>query len=432
MPTPAPAVAHLLRRTGFSADPAQVAALAPLDIKDIVERVLAAPAKAPAPATPRIVLDDKAAWWDRYVAMVQAWFDRMATTPAPLAEKMTLFWHGHFTSSLEKVGSHRAIWDQHLLLRRQGLGSFVALAKAVSVDPAMLRYLDNDRNVRGAPNENFARELMELMTLGVNQYTQRDVAEAARAWTGHTWNKETGQYAFKAERHDPGQKTIFGITKAWNGSQLLDEILLGSKREVAARFLATKLWGFFAYPGPEPAVVDAVVKPYLATPDLQITALLRAMFLRPEFYSAKARQGLVRSPIEYVVAAMQATGQPAGVLHPEWWLEGMGQQPFQPPNVSGWRPNGYWISASAQWAKSRFAGFVRWKASEAGFLAGTKAMPPEVAVRHALAQFGVTAPSAATVGAMRRWVEGERATTRWAEQPNLTMLCLLTPEFQLA
>lgn len=431
MPTPAPAVAHLLRRTGFGGTPSQVAALAPLDIRQIVARVLDT-SKAPPLPTPAIVNDPGADHWERYVAMVQTWLDRMRTASAPLAEKMTLFWHGHFTSSLDKVGDHRAIWNQNQLFRTKGLGSFVELTQAVAIDPAMLRYLDNHKNVKGAPNENFARELMELMTLGVNQYTQQDVVEAARAWTGHTYDKETGRYAFKPERHDAGTKTIFGITKAWTGRQLVDEILLGQKRQIAARFLATRLWSFFAYPDPEPAVIDAIVKPYLTTPDLHVKALLEAMFLRPEFYSAKARQGLVRSPIEYVVAAMRATHLPASVVHPEWWLEGMGQRPFYPPNVSGWRPNGYWISASAQWAKSQFAGFVRWKANDVKLDHGTKGMPSRDAVRHALRRFGITHPSATTVAAMQRWLDEERATTRWAEQPNLTMLCLLTPEFQLA
>lgn len=431
MPTPAAAVAHLLRRTGFGADPAQVAALAPLDITQIVDRVLDT-SKAQPLAMPAIVGNKDAGYWERYVAMVHAWMERMRTSQVPIVEKMTLFWHGHFCSALDKVESHKAMWDQNALFRTKGLGSFVTLTKAVSLDPAMLRYLDNNENVRGAPNENFARELMELFTLGVNQYTQQDVAEAARAWTGHTFDWKTGAYLFRSDRHDHGAKTFFGITKAWNGTEIVDEILLGSKKATAARFLATKLWTFFAYPNPEPAVIDAVVKPYLATPDLQVKALLRAIFLRPEFYSQKAKQGLVRSPVEFLVASMKATGLPCSVAHPEWWMEAMGQELFYPPNVSGWRPNAYWISSSAQWGKSTYAGFIRWKASEAKLLAGTQSLAPVAAVRSALKRFGVDNPSATTVAAMQRYVEGERATSRWAEQPNLIMLCHLTPEFQLA
>lgn len=432
MPTPAAAVAHLLRRTGFGASPAQVAALAPLDIKQIVDKLLADAAKAPSLPMPSIVGDTDAGYYERYVAMVHAWMERMRTSTTPLAEKMTLFWHGHFCSALDKVESHRAMWDQNTIFRTKGLGSVVALTKAVSLDPAMLRYLDNNENVKGAPNENFARELMELFTLGVNQYTQEDVAAAARAWTGHTFDWKTGRYLFRADRHDGGLKMFFGTSAPWDGPQIVDEVLLSTKKLIAARFLATKLWSFFAYPNPEPAVVDAIVQPYLATPDLQVTALLRAMFLRPEFYSTKAKQGLVRSPVEFIVASMKATGLPCSVAHPEWWMEAMGQELFFPPNVAGWKPNAYWISSSSQWAKNSYAGFIRWKANEAKFLSGTQSMPPATAVRHALKQFGVDNPSVTTVTAMQRYVEGERATSRWAEQPNLIMLCHLTPEFQLA
>jgi uncharacterized protein (DUF1800 family) len=354
----------------------------------------------------------------------------MAPVGPALVEKLTLFWHGHFCSSLEKVG-HQAIWNQNQLFRVMGLGSFRDLTQAVAVDPAMLRYLDNDRNTKGSPNENWARESMELFTLGVNQYSQDDVVAGAKAWSGHGLDKD-GRYVFTANRHDFGAKTLFGITKAWNGPEVLDEITLGDKKQTSARFIATKLWSFFAYPNPEPAVIDAVVAPYLAS-NLSIAALLKAIFLRPEFYGPKAKGALVRSPIEYVVAAMKGTGLGCGIAHPEWWLEGMGQQPFYPPNVSGWRQNGYWISASTQWAKTSCAGFLRWKANEGtSVLAGTQALAAPAAVRRALAQFGVDTPSASTVKAMEAWLRQERTTTKWAERPNLIMLALLSPDAQLA
>jgi uncharacterized protein (DUF1800 family) len=433
VPTPSPAVAHLLRRSGFVPTPADVAALAPLDIKVIVQRLVdgAVGAANPLP-TPPIVGDKDADWWERYVAMTWTWLERMRTADpsGALVEKMVLFWHGHFASALEKVGSHPAIWNQNQLFRTKGLGSFRDLAQAVAVDPAMLRYLDNDRNVKGSPNENWARESMELFTLGVNQYSQEDVVGGARAWSGHGLDKE-GRYAFRADRHDFGAKTIFGITKAWDGPELLDEIVLGSKKQVSARFIATKLWSFLAYPNPEPAVVDAIVAPYLAS-NLDIATLLKAIFLRPEFYGPKATGALVRSPIEYVVVAMKGTGLGCDVAHPEWWLEAMGQAPFNPPNVSGWRQNGYWIASSTTWAKAAFAGHLRWKANERNVLGGTQALQPRDAVRTALAMFGVEDPKARTVMAMEEWLRTERRTTRWAERPNLLLLSLLSPDVQLA
>lgn len=432
MPTPPSAVAHLLRRAGFGATAAEIAALAPLDIKVIVERVVD-PTRAVALADPPLLADPGAGYWNRYVDMSSAWLERMRTAAVgdALVEKLTLFWHGHFCSSLDKVGDHQAMWNQNNLFRTRCLGSFRDLTQAVAVDPAMLRYLDNDRNVKGSPNENFARESMELFTLGVNQYTQDDVVAGARAWSGHGLGKDK-HYVFTANRHDGGAKTLFGITRNWDGPDVLDEILLGSKKETAARFIATKLWSFLAYPNPEPAVIDAVVAPYLAS-DLSIAALVKAMFLRREFYGPRAKGALVRSPIEYVVAGMKGAGLGCDVAHPEWWLEGMGQQPFYPPNVSGWRPNGYWISASAQWAKANFAGHLRWKANDAKqVLMGTERLAVGDAVRGALAQFGVDAPSASTIRAMEAWLATERRTTRWAERPNLVMLALLSPEAQLA
>lgn len=433
MPTPPGAVAHLLRRSGFFADPAAVAALAPLDIKVIVARLVdgAVAAARPLP-TPPIIEDKEAGQWDRTVAMTWAWLEQMRTADpsAALVEKLALFWHGNFASGLDKVG-HLPMWEQNQLFRTKGLGSFRDLAQAVAVDPAMLRYLDNDRNVKGSPNENWARESMELFTLGVNQYAQEDVVAGARAWSGHGLDKD-GRYQFRGDRHDYGSKTIFGITKAWDGPELLDEITLGSKKQVSARFIATKLWSFLAYPNPEPAVVDAIVAPYVAA-NLSIAELVKAIFLRPEFYGAKAKGGLVRSPIEYVVVAMRGTGLGCDVARPEWWLDAMGQAPFSPPNVSGWRQNGYWISASTTWAKAAFAGYLRWKVNERpGVVEGTRSLAPQDAVRLALSTFGVDEPRPRTLAAMEDWLRTERRTTKWAERPNLVLLSLLSPDVQLA
>lgn len=424
-------VAHLLRRAGFGGSPAEIAALAPLDIKVIVDRVVDPGQATPLPDPP-LVRNKDAGHWERYVDMSWAWLEHMRTAPvgAALVEKLTLFWHGHFCSALEKVGYHEAMWGQNQLFRTAGMGSFRDLLHAVAKDPAMLRYLDNDKNVKGSPNENWARESMELFTMGVGNYSQDDVVAHARAWSGH--GLKDGAYLFDGRRHDTGVKTIFGITKAWDGPEVLDEIAVGSKQQVSARFIATKLWSFFAYPDPEPAVVDAIVAKYLAA-DLSIAALLKAIFLRPEFYGPRAHNALVRSPIEYVVTAMRGSGLGCDVVHPEWWLEAMGQAPFNPPNVSGWRQNGYWISSSAQWAKGAFAGHLRWKANERDtLLTDTRSMPVPDAVRRALAQFGVDAPGRLTVAAMENWLREERRTTRWAERPNLIMLALLSPDVQLA
>ena len=429
MPTPNGDVAHLLRRAGFGGTAAEVSALAPLDIRVIVDRILDVSAAPPVVKPPLVGLDDMQ--YKQWVAMTQWWLERMRTTPSPLAEKMTLFWHGHLCSGLDKVSSAQAMWNQNQLFRTKGLGSFVDLVQSVSLDPAMLYYLDNTQNRKGSPNENFARELMELFTLGVNQYTQDDVVAAARAWTGHGIDWETKAYLYRPEAHDKGVKVFFGTRKAWTGPQVVEEILLGKKKGIAARFLASKLWGFFAYPDPEPAVLEAIVAPYLAS-GLNITALVKAIFLRPEFYSTKAKRGLVRSPIEYMVATMKGLELPASVAHPEWFCEAMGQVPFNPPNVSGWRPNGYWISSSSTWAKVHWANYVRWKVNETPLLGNLRDLRPEDSVKAVLRQLGIDRAGPTTTYALRRYVDRERATDRWAERPNLLLLALLCPEMQLA
>lgn len=428
MPTPTGDVAHLLRRAGFGGTPAEIRALAAKDIRAIVDQVV--DARPPAVVPPALLLDrDKG--YEQWVAMTQWWFDRMATSPAPLAEKMTLFWHGHLCSGIDKVEKAMPMWNQHLLFRDKGMGSFRDLLQAVSIDPAMLRYLDNDQNYLGSPNENFARELMELFTLGVNEYAQDDVIAAARAWTGYGRDWNTGAFVYRPRAHDTGLKTFFGQTRGWTGPEIVDEILLGKKKDIAARFIVTKLWSFFAYPDPDKTVVDALVKTYQAA-DLNVKALVKAIFLRPEFYSTTAKRGLVRSPIEYMVAAMKGTGLPAAVAHPEWWCRGMGQIPFSPPNVSGWRQNGYWISASAQWAKVSFANFMRWKVGDTKLLEDIQRLAPADAVKAMLRQFNIDNAGPQTRAALQRYVERERGADRWAERSNLFFLTMMAPEMQLA
>jgi uncharacterized protein (DUF1800 family) len=179
-------------------------------------------------------------------------------------------------------------------------------------------------------------------------------------------------------------------------------------------------------------VLDAITADFLASTDLDITVLLRSIFNRPEFYSTPATSGLVRSPVELVVAALRYTGISAANGHPEWYLGGMGQELFYPPNVAGWHQNSYWISPASFWARAGFVRNLTWTAQAAGLLAGTGQLPAAAAVATALSTFGITAPSAETVSRLQAWLTGERAAQGWAEQPNLITLPMLTPDFQLA
>jgi uncharacterized protein (DUF1800 family) len=430
LPTSAADVDHLLRRVGFGVTQADLARFQPLDRPALIDAVLdtsAAPAVVRPPELRATDIDD----YQKWVVATLWWIDRMRTTPAPVAEKLALFWHGHLVSSVDKADP-LAMFNQIDLFRSAGLGRFPDLAKRVAVDPAMLLYLDNHRNRVGSPNENFARESLELFLLGVHRYTQADVVAAARAWTGHGLDASRTAYVFHAAQHDTGQKTFLGVTKNWDGPDIIDHILTGLTRVDAARHLAAKLWAFLAYPNPEPAVVAAVADVYLAG-GLSVRSLVRAILERPEFWSARARRALVRTPIEYVVASLRATGVPATAARPDWYLRRMGQQPFAPPNVSGWRQNGYWINSSTLWAKADYAGHLRWKARDAGVLpTASPAVSAATAVQRAFDLFGVVSPSPRTRSALEAFVTAERATSRWAEQPNLILSTLLTPDFQLA
>ncbi len=239
---------------------------------------------------------------------------------------------------------------------------------------------------------------------------------SARAWTGHGLSNDSSRYVFHRGLHDGGQKTFFGRTRNWNGPEIIDEIVTGQKKGISARFLATKLWSFFAYPFPDAALVDELIGGYVSG-GYDVTALLRAIFLHPQFWSDEARTGLVRSPTEYVVAALKATGLRAKLAHPEWWAHDMGQALLYPPNVSGWRQN---------------ARYITWQAQQRGVLKGSQHHPPAEAVLRAFEVFGIDRPSPTTAAALTDWVIAERTAHGWAEIPNLITLSMLTPDFQLA
>jgi uncharacterized protein (DUF1800 family) len=385
-------------------------------------------------ATPHWVgvpdLSESRGWYETYLDMTWFWLERCRLSHAPLVEKMVLFWHGHLCSSMDKVYQRQWMFDQNQVFRTHGLGNFEDLVQAVSVQPAMLNYLDNDRNAAGAPNENFARELMELFTLGIGNYSEDDVRASARAWTGHGIG-EAGGYDFNPWAHDWDPKTFFGDTRNWDGPQIIDHIVNGPKQAVVARFIASKLWSFLAYPNPESGVLDQIA-PVFANSGMEIRPLVRAILLHPQFRSQQAKLGLIRSPIDYVVHTMRITGLGCDEAHPEWSLRPMGQEPFLPPNVAGWKQNQYWVNAAAVWAKANFASNVRWRLFERHELGGSSSKTAVEAADAALARFGITNPSATSRNALIGYVEHERANTNWAEQAGLLMLPMLTPEFQLA
>lgn len=452
MPTPAADVAHLLRRTGFEGTPAEISSYAAMDLPAIVDTLLDFSPNPP-DAPPASLNDPAKGDWERMIDLVQWWLDRMATVPRPLQEKLTFFWHGHFCTQASKVGHAVDMYDQNHLFRTAGLGGFEALVQQMSLQVAMLIYLDNDPNSKGSPNENFARELMELFTLGVNQYTQDDVVASARAWTGHNVDYDANPrvYRFYPERHDTDPKTFMGETRNWDGPEIITRILtVEPQRSIAARFIAKKAWSFFAAPNPSAAILDQLQNAFVAS-NLDIRTLLRTMFLMPEFYTSTVKQGLVRSPVEWIVTVLKATGRSAVDQNPQWWMEDMGQVLFEPPNVAGWKPNAYWLNSTALWARADFARNLTWHAHDAGFLSEVFArnassqyvLTPGAAVDLAMARFGrdpaiqPTSPWIRSV--LVNWLSNQRATEAaptyswhdW-ESINLTTMAMLTPDVLLA
>lgn len=419
--------AHLLRRVGFAPTLAEIDQIAALDRVAAVDQVLDTRA-ATTPPDPAFLTDAGLADWQKHQRLQWWWLDRMRATATPIVEKLTLFWHNHFVSAQGKLYDIALLHRQNQLYRRLALGNYRDLVQQMAIEPAMLEYLDNASNRSGVVQENFGRELLELFTLGQGNFTETDVVAMSRAWTGHNLTADGRNYQFYANRHDNSAKTLFGISRNWDGPAAVDELLLGSRQQAAARFLVAKLWSWFAHPGPPTAVVDDLTAAFVAS-GLEIRALLRAMLLRDEFWSTAARYALVRQPAEFVVATLRATGLGPDVLHPEWFMEGMGQVLYDPPNVAGWKQNGYWVSTSGYWSRAAWGRYCRWVASERGVFQGVAGLNAAAAVQSAFDRFGVVDASPATRAGLEAWCNREKAARRdWTIQPNILLLTMLTPD----
>ncbi len=354
---------HLLERTGFGSPPRAVAALVPLTRQAAVDLLVGGlqtdpPVPPPAwgtppfprppgnPAHPPDAAAKKA--YDQMLSdhnqELRTWFiTGLVNTPSPLTEKMVLFWHNHFTSSLEKTNAADLLLIQDLLLRRLGTGTFGALLHAISRDPAMVLYLDNNTNVKGKPNENYARELLELFTLGEGNYAEQDVKEAARAFTGLTVDRYNGTTTFDPRRHDDGMKTFLGKTGNFNGDDVIDIIL---RQDRTAVFLVEKLWRYFISPEPDPGLVETWAASFRST-GYAITPLLRLMLGSEAFWEPANRSSLVKSPVELLIGDIRTWGvtdyDPKRLTYE---LSRLGQDLYNPLSVKGWPWGQDWIDAA--------------------------------------------------------------------------------------
>lgn len=367
---------HLLSRTTFGATPAEIRAMEALDYAAAVDRLLGNSRPRALTAEPGWVSEGPAELREAQKAanarkgvdgkplnpaarpvQEQArelrnwWVEEMLITDQPLVERMTLFWHNHFTSSLEKVRYTPAMYRQNGLFRREAFGNFGRLLGAVAADPAMLIYLDGVRSVARQPNENFARELLELFTLGEGHYGEADIKNAARAFTGWTINRDTGEYRFNEQAHDYGEKTFLGRTGPFNGEDIV-AILLRQPR--TAELVVEKLWREFVSLQPDPAEVKRLAA-ILRNGHYEMKPLLRAMFLSPAFRAPSNRGALIKSPVDLIVGSVHLLGLPV----PEKtqlvrMLQGLGQFPFNPPNVKGWAGGEKWITTYTLLLRQQF------------------------------------------------------------------------------
>jgi hypothetical protein len=268
------------------------------------------------------------------------WANRMLATKRPLEEKLTLFWHGHFATGDAKVRDYRMMLRQNDMLRAHAEGSFRDLLVGILKDPAMLVYLDNGENVRKHPNENFGRELLELFSMGVGNYSERDVREAARSFTG--WTNNVLAFKFDADQHDFGEKAFLGRTGPFNGEDIIDAIL---EQAVTAEFMAAKLYRYLVRDD-----ISSVVKTGLGRTfrdsGYQVKPLLKRIFLSKDFYSAASSATQIKSPVALVVSTYKKMGLRELPTIPDFgrMTGGLGQALFDPPNVAGWAGGRTWIT----------------------------------------------------------------------------------------
>lgn len=358
--------AHLLRRFGLGASEAELAYYTQNGLEGAMDLLLNYEnVDEGYPIAPLAFANKKGAVLPPQLGMW--WSGRLLTTRRPLQEKMTLFWHNHFATSASKVNASGSMWIQNETFRKNATGNFRTMLHAVGKDPAMIFWLDTQLDRVNNLNENFAREVMELFTLGIGHYTETDIRQGARAYTGWSLKKgaestpgfRTQDFIYRPRLHDDGDKTVFGQTGNYDGDQLLDILADMSQ---TAKFIVEKLWSMFVYPNPDPAIVDHLAETWRGQ-NLEIKPLLKTIMTMPEFFSAKAERAVYKCPVDFVVTTARQMGVGSMVMAD--YQQGMVTQRalqvtrtayatmadqsmklFYPPNVAGWKQGQAWISSA--------------------------------------------------------------------------------------
>ncbi len=284
-------------------------------------------------------------------ALAAWWLMKLTHEDRATGARLALFWHDHFACAQSKIGDLGFLHRQHETFMALGAGRFLDLLLAVARDPALLRFLDGDGNRRGIPNENLAREVLELFTLGVGHYTEQDIREAARALTGRTVRGR--DYRFVEAYHDPSEKRLLGES-APDGDAVCRIAVAQSE---CPRFLAAKFWSFYVSPEPPEDVIALLAERWRAQ-ELDVRWLLRTLLSSRAFYSAESYRALVKSPVDLVVGTVRALGAKPEFAACARACSEMGQELFEPPGVQGWAGGEAWIHTAAWIARTNFAGSV--------------------------------------------------------------------------
>jgi hypothetical protein len=361
--------AHLFRRAAFGASPEAVRRAVSDGYPAVMERLLNGEPEATGRAALIAEMGEELAGEDEDFKLRGWWLYAMLHSGHPLREKLTLFWHNHFATSVRKVNSLPLMFRQNVVIRRHALGKFGPFLKDMSRDAAMLIWLDSNQNVKAHPNENYAREVMELFSLGVGNYKEKDVQEAARAFTGWHTDAAGRKFELNPAEHDDGPKTLLGQTGKWGGDDVL-RILL--EQPACARFLAGKVYRDFVSETPPPPALIEPLAERLRRSDYDLADLMKTVLHSRLFFSEHAYLKRIKCPVEFALGVVQATwtGPPVPTDMVSN-LDAMGQALFAPPNVKGWPGGKLWLNDATLLARNNFA---EWAAVGIGGLEGP--LPP--------------------------------------------------------
>ncbi len=343
------AATHLLWRTGFGASADEIQQATQDGLDKTLDRLLAPPVET-AEFGKADALLRQAAFDSGNIADLKTWWlHRMVASENPLVEKLTLLWHNHFATSNAKVDSVPLMTSQNDLLRRESLGNFRHVLHDIAKDVAMLVWLDSNSNRKRHPNENFSREVMELFSLGVGNYSEHDIQEAARAFTG--WHVRNGEFWFNAIQHDTGEKVVFTKRGNFDGGDVVELCL---EHPACPRFLAFKLLRQFVEPSPSKEHIDALAA-RIRKHNFEWRPILRELFSSRLFFSDKARLSLIKSPVELLLGAVRQLKAKPNLQSLARLSAELGQDIFEPPTVKGWDGGRLWISSTTLIQRANFA-----------------------------------------------------------------------------